>query len=339
MSELENSKLNNNNNLIISESNYSCEYFDEEFINQKNEKAKKLYNLEEKEREIYENQEILSNKFYKILSQQKRQFNSKYNKLKKERDFKKYYYDEYNNKIQSLFDNYNNHYINCIINILSSEFDKNWIFPSMYNNLSNNSFKKKCGIKSCQKKMVNLKTNNENKYKSKSCNKLIKTYRTSINNSITNLKKQFNNDLNPKYKTERNSKFNSESKISRLKPKNKSARTSLKNSDKKCNLNSIIKNGKINWNDRLFNTKSNARFLTKENFYPKSFYIEVNKEKEIIRDNNDYNSNKTSFRNYRRNKDLNDSKSFQKFESQFTLYNYKTNFNKKIALNEKIKLF
>ena len=338
MSEPENSKLNNNN-LIISESNYSCEYFDEEFITQKNEKAKKLYNLEEKEREIYENQENLSNKFYKILSQQKRQFNSKYNKLKKERDFKKYYYDEYNNKIQTLLNNYNNNYNNSIVNILPSEFDKNWIFPSMYNNLSNNSFKKKCGIKSFDKKIINLKTNKENKYKSKSCNKLMKTYRTSINNSITNLKKQFSYNLNPKYKTERNSKFNSESKISRIRPKNVSARTSLKNSEKKYNLNSIIKNGKINWNDRIFNKKNNARYLTKENFYPKSYYREINKEKELVNNNNEYNSNKTSFGNYRRNKDLNDTKSFQKFESKFNLYNYKTNFNKKVVLGEKIKLF
>ena len=167
----------------------------------------------------------------------------------------------------------------------------------------------------------------------------MKTYRTSINNSITNLKKQFSYNLNPKYKTERNSKFNSESKISRIRPKNVSARTSLKNSEKKYNLNSIIKNGKINWNDRIFNKKNNARYLTKENFYPKSFYREINKEKELVNDNNEYNSNKTSFRNYRRNKDLNDTKSFQKFESKFNLYNYKTNFNKKVVLGEKIKLF
>ena len=67
----------NNNNLIISESNYSCEYFDEDYINQKNSQTKKLYNLEEKEREIYENQEELSQKIYQILSVQKKQFNSK----------------------------------------------------------------------------------------------------------------------------------------------------------------------------------------------------------------------------------------------------------------------
>ena len=65
---LENSK---NNKLIISESNYSCEYFDEEYIKQKNNKSKKLYNLEEKEREIYDNQEQLSKKMIKILSKNK----------------------------------------------------------------------------------------------------------------------------------------------------------------------------------------------------------------------------------------------------------------------------
>ena len=59
MSEPENSKMNN---LIISESNYSCQYFDEDFIKQKNLKSKKLYNLEEKEREIYDTQQELSEK-------------------------------------------------------------------------------------------------------------------------------------------------------------------------------------------------------------------------------------------------------------------------------------
>ena len=88
--------MNNLNNLIISESNYSCEYFDEDYIKQKNEKNRKLYNLEEKEQEIYDNQEEYSKKMFRILSMQKKQFNSKYNKLKKEGEFNTYYYDDCN---------------------------------------------------------------------------------------------------------------------------------------------------------------------------------------------------------------------------------------------------
>ena len=194
MSEPENSKMNN---LIISESNYSCEYFDEDFIKQKNSKAKKLYNLEEKERELYDNQEELSHKMYKIISLQKKQFNSKFNKLKKEGEFYQHYYYDYNNKIKNMFNNYNTN--NPILDILS-EFNKNWIFPENNNNLNNNVFKKECNIKSYKKNLI--QDYNKNKYKSKSCSKLTKTNRTTMNNSLNCVKIQNNNNIN-KYKTER----------------------------------------------------------------------------------------------------------------------------------------
>ena len=55
------------------------------------------------------------------------------------------------------------------------------------------------------KVIKNLKTefNNSTKNKSKSCSKLIKTYRTNINNNVMiNLKLQFNNKgINNKYKS------------------------------------------------------------------------------------------------------------------------------------------
>ena len=334
MSEPENSKLNN---LIISESNYSCEYFDEDYIKQKNEKNRKLYNLEEKEQEIYDNQEEYSKKMFRILSMQKKQFNSKYNKLKKEGELNTYYYDDYNNKIKSLFNDYNKDYNNSILNLLS-EINNKWIFPITATNLSNNSFKKKCDIKSCAKKInKDNNINNKNNYKSKSCHKLFKTNRTSIGNSaILNLKAQFNNDINNKYKTDRNYKYNSAVKMSKIKPKNRTARTSVRNSNNKNNkkyiLNSVIKNGKINFDDKLFDRRNKNKYLTKNYFYPKSFFLDLNKEKYKFNFENGFSSTKTSFRNSRINNDINKSKSLKPLENQFNFYNFNISNNKKFAL-------
>ena len=320
MSEPENSKINN---LIISESNYSCEYFDEDFIKQKNSKAKKLYNLEEKEREIYDNQEELSHKMYKIISLQKKQFNSKFNKLKKEGEFYQHYYYDYNNKIKNMFNNYNTN--NPILDILS-EFNKNWIFPENNNNLNNNIFKKECNIKSYKKNLI--QDYNKNKYKSKSCSKLSKTNRTTMNNSLNCAKIQNNNNIN-KYKTERNSKFNSAIKISsRIKPKNRTARTTAGNS-----------NYKININDEFTYKKNNPKFLTKNNFYPKKILFNLGRDNDNSKlnfDNNyGYNSTKTSFRYFRENTNLPNKYNLKKFESQYNFYNFNIN-DKKVEIRDKI---
>ena len=338
MSEEENSKQNN---LIISESNYSCQYFDEDYINQKNIKSKNLYNIEEKEREIYDTQAELSQKMFRILSSKRKQFNNKYNKLKKEDEFNNYYYSEYNNKLANMLNNYNKNYNNnSILNILS-QMNQNWIFPKKINNLSNNSFKIKCDIKSYQKN--NTKDNNENKYKSKSCSKLIKTYRTNDDNSVLNLKAQFNSNINNKYRTERKSKFNSAVKIGGAKAKNRTARTSVRNSSNKntdkdnfkynyLNLNSVNNEEKI-LNDKLYRRKKDSRFLTKEQFFPKNIFFDSNRDKEKLTFDNGCNSTKTSFRNCRINNELNDSKSLKKFESQYNFYNYNSN-NQKVALKQ-----
>ena len=320
MSEPENSKMNN---LIISESNYSCEYFDEDFIKQKNSKAKKLYNLEEKEREIYDNQEELSHKMYKIISLQKKQFNSKFNKLKKEGEFYQHYYYDYNNKIKNMFNNYNTN--NPILDILS-EFNKNWIFPENNNNLNNNVFKKECNIKSYKKNLI--QDYNKNKYKSKSCSKLTKTNRTTMNNSLNCAKIQNNNNIN-KYKTERNSKFNSAIKISsRIKPKNRTARTTAGNS-----------NYKINFNDEFTYKKNNPKFLTKNNFYPKKILFNLGRDNDNSKlnfdNNNGYNSTKTSFRYFRENTNLPNKYNLKKFESQYNFYNFNIN-DKKVEIRNKI---
>ena len=54
--------------LLISESNYSCQLFDESFIKMKNEKNKQIYQLEEKEKDIYEQQEELGRKMLDLIS-------------------------------------------------------------------------------------------------------------------------------------------------------------------------------------------------------------------------------------------------------------------------------
>ena len=329
MSEPENSKLNginNINNLIISESNYSCQYFDEDFLKQKNIKSKKLYNIEEKERDIYDTQEELSKKMYRLLSFQKRQFNTKYNRLKKQDEFNNYYYSDYNNKINSMLSNYNNYYNNnSILNIISG-FNQTWIFPKKINNLSNKSFKEKCDIKSYEKNNIN--NTKENKYKSKSCSKLTKTNRTTINNSLNYIKIQNNNNIN-KYKTERNSKFNSAIKISsRIKPKNRTARTTAGNS-----------NYKINFNDEFTYKKNNPKFLAKNNFYPKKILFNLGRDNDNSKlnfdNNNGYNSTKTSFRYFRENTNLPNKYNLKKYESQYNFYNFNIN-DKKVEIRNKI---
>ena len=89
---------------------------------------------------------------FRILSCKKKQFNNKYNKLKKEDEFNNYYYSDYNNKLANMLNNYNKNYNNnSILNILS-QMNQNWIFPEKINNLSNNSFKEKCYIQIISKK-------------------------------------------------------------------------------------------------------------------------------------------------------------------------------------------
>jgi hypothetical protein len=101
-------------------------------------------------------------------------------------------------------------------------------------------------------------------------------------------------------------------------------------------MNKINKTNENIFNDNnYFEIKNNSRFLTRENFYPKNIFVNSNKDNnaKLIFDNG-CNSTKTSFRNcYRTNNDLNNSKSFKKFESQYNFYNHNSN-NNKIALRQ-----
>jgi hypothetical protein len=46
----------NLNSLIISESNYSCQFMDEPYLKMKNNITRQIYQLDEKEKDIYEQQ-------------------------------------------------------------------------------------------------------------------------------------------------------------------------------------------------------------------------------------------------------------------------------------------
>ena len=307
--------IDNLNNLIISESNYSCEYFDTDYINQKNQHSKKLYNLEEKEQEIYDNQELLSKKMINLISKNTSKFNYKFNRLQKRGEFYHYYYNNYNDKIKSMFNNYNANYNRSILELVS-DFNKNWVFPQSNNfNLNSKTFQKKCDIRPCIKNNSNrAKSKYNNSTKSKSCSKLIKTYRNNINNSaIINLKTHFNNNnyisvnnrINNKYKTERKTRYNSAVKITNINPK-KSAITSLRNSNF-----SLFEENKALYMNSFFGDKNNKKINTNKEFY----------------------STKISFRNYRNNNkdsimNMNESKSFKKNDSQFNFYKYSTNDKK-----------
>ena len=173
-----------------------------------------------------------------------------------------------------------------------------------------------------------LQDYNKNKYKSKSCSKLTKTNRTTMNNSLNCVKIQNNNNIN-KYKTERNSKFNSAIKISsRIKPKNRTARTTAGNS-----------NYKINFNDEFTYKKNNPKFLTKNNFYPKKILFNLGRDNDNSKlnfdNNNGYNSTKTSFRYFRENTNLPNKYNLKKFESQYNFYNFNIN-DKKVEIRNKI---
>ena len=117
-------------------------------------------------------------------------------------------------------------------------------------------------------------------------------------------------------------------KIKGAKAKNRTVRTSVRNSSNKyknnfkynyLNLNSVNNEEKI-LKDKLYRRKNDSRFLTKENFFPKNIFSDLNRDKEKLTFDNGCNSTKTSFRNCRINNDLNDNKSLKKFQSQYIIY-------------------
>ena len=230
---------------LISESNYSCQYFDESFMRKKNDKTRQLYQLEEKENDIYEQQEELAKKMLFLISNNQKQFKHKYNKIQKDEDLYHAAYHNFNDKIMNLLNQYKNNKSNFFINnnynnysnmgnlnSICEAFDNQWIFPKN-KPFNNKAFKARCDIKSYDKKIIKSK-NNDSKSKLKSKNYArtkSKTYRKSMNsnlNTFTTFKNNSNSNTNIKIvsKTERKSNINySSNKISQKEIKRAKSRT------------------------------------------------------------------------------------------------------------------
>ena len=350
--------------LLISESNYSCQLFDESFIKMKNDKNKQIYQLDEKEKDIYEQQEELGRKMLDLISNNQKEFKHKYNLLQKEEDLYHREYNNFNSRISNLLNQYNNYYnqnsyyyngyngynsnfmnLNSLLEVLD---DNKWVFPKKEPVNNNKSFRAKCNIKSCEKKIIkkNLNLNNKSYIRSKS--KTYRTYRKSTNNSMNNLKIKNNKDKNKDKskdkdsiinKTERKIKndFNKNNyrndKNDKLRAKSRTTRTNTRNSytslfeenkinnDKKQEFNyfEVKDNNNNNIDNKIIIKPDYSKYLTRENFYPKSYRIENNKER-LTSDEILYQT-KTSFRDNRMKKDLYE-KAFKKFNYKSNIYNF-----------------
>ena len=339
--------------LLISESNYSCQLFDESFIKMKNDKNKQIYQLDEKEKDIYEQQEELGRKMLDLISNNQKEFKHKYNQLQKEEDLYHREYNNFNSRISNLLNQYNNYYnqnnyyyndynSNFInLNSLFEALDNKWIFPKKEPVNNNKSFRSKFNIKSCEKKIIKKDLNNKSYIRSKS-----KTYRKSTNNYMNNLKIKNNNNEDKNKdkdniikKTERKKKYdfnfnknnqrNKNDKNDKIRAKSRTTRTNTRNSytsffeenkisnDKKPEFNNYFENKdyKNNKDDQILIKPDYSKYLTREYFYPKSFRIENNKER--LTSDEIFYETKTSFRDNRMKKDL--------YEKAFKKCNYKSN--------------
>ena len=98
------------NGLLISESNYS-EFCDETLMKMKNDKSKRIYKLDEKEKDLYDQQEEQGKKMLELISNKQKEFKHKYNKLDKEHEFYHKNYDFLNDRVRSILEQ-NNLYTN-----------------------------------------------------------------------------------------------------------------------------------------------------------------------------------------------------------------------------------
>ena len=328
--------------LLISESNYSCQLFDESFIKMKNEKNKQIYQLEEKEKDIYEQQEELGRKMLDLISNNQKEFKYKYNIFQKEEDLYHKEYKNFNSRITNILNQYKNNYNQnnyyndyknsnfMDLNSLFEALDNKWIFPKK-EPLNNKLFRSKCNIKSCEKKIIKKNLNNKNYIRSKS-----RTYRKPANNIINNLKIKNDNRNNIINKTERKIKNGNRSinnnKNNKIREKSRTTRTTTRNSytsffeenkinkDEKPNLNYFgVKDIKNNMENQIIVKPDYSKYLTRENFYPKSFIIENNKER--LTNDEIFFETKTSFRDNRMKKDLY-KKAFKKCNYQSNIYNF-----------------
>ena len=316
--------------LLISESNYSCQLLEESFIKMKNEKNKEIYKLDEKENDIYEKQEQLSKKMLELISNNQKQFNHKYKLIQKEEDL---YHKEYNNfnlKLMNLLNQYNDNRNNMCINPFYEIFDNKWVFPQKEPiNSSIKSFKSKCNIKSCEKRIIKNKANNnilnsKKELKNKYTRSNSKTFRKSINSLNTfntvGINSKNNNKIFVKTKRKSNLEFNNFDKKKEKIKKSTTTRTTTRFDNNSLfefddNINDMkyysIKDSKKDLEDKIIIKPDYSKYLTRDNFYPKSYRIESNRERVRLSNDEFFYETKTSFRDKRMKKDLYD-KAFKK---------------------------
>ena len=352
--------------LLISESNYSCQFFNESFMRMKSNKTKQIYYLDEKEKDMYERQEELGKKMLELISNNQKQFKHKYNMLDKEEDLYHKEYNSFNDRIKFLlnqYENNNNYFLHgnniqnqniTDINSIFDIFDNQWIFPKK-KALNDKAFKAKCNMKSYDKKIIKTQRNNQsNLYKNKSSSKIYrnksKTFRSSTNtlmNAFNTNNKNISNKSNVKIsKTERKpgihvNNFNKNQKNkNRAKNKSKTPRTTVASvtvnssiyEDNKINDNNIqnlivepySKDVKQNEVSQILIKPDYSKYLTRDNFYPKTFRIEPPNKERFTTDELFYET-KTSFRDNRMLNDLY-QRAFKRCNYQSNLYD---NFNDK----------
>lgn len=378
----------NLNSLIISESNYSCEYLDEPYLKMRNNITKQIYQLDEKEKDIYEQQEEFGKKMLELISKNQKKFKHKYNKIQKQDDLYHKENNNFNDRIMDILNQYKNNLnkynsnrdnyfnngstTNLNINPIFDVFDNKWIFPKKSDILNNKSFKAKCNLKSYDKKLIKTKTNtntNTNNFLRKNYPRSkSKTYRKSTsvnpyimntNNNINNIKVNNNNknitsSKKKISKTERksNNEYNLNNKSAkkyRFREKTGTGRTTAGTDN-----NSIYEGNKFELDDKddnniIYDTHSNfdekqnlrnyteyqylnkpdySKYLTKQNFYPKSCRNTTDNvlvKERFSNDDEMLYETKTSFKNDEIMKDLY-NRAFKKCEYQPNLCHFSDNY-------------
>ena len=205
------------NGLLISESNYS-EFYDETLMKMKNDKSKKIYKLDEKEKDLYDQQEEQGKKMLELISNKQKEFKHKYNKLDKEHEFyhKNYYY--FNDRVKNILDQ-NNIYTNrntyrgqnnselasnlyrnqsSLCTNANTNRNQNYIFISENNSQNNNS----------NENILSTNSNRKNKNKNIDSAYHYDNYLINNNGNFMDLSNVFDNKwVFPKNETLSNNKF------------------------------------------------------------------------------------------------------------------------------------